>query len=220
MKQTGDILKKLRHFMSNSQYTAEPLFAYIIPSDDAHQSEYLASRDERRAFITGFDGSAGTAVVTQNEALLWTDGRYYQQASNQLDKNWTLMKDGLPTTPSMEVWLSKNCKEGDVIGVDSCLLSARRWNLLNSSLETSGCILKEVTPNLIDLVWGDLQPAAPQNKIIPLDVKYSGMFIADKAKEVRNRMKEQNASLLVLTALDEIACNLLKYLNYYQIALK
>lgn len=206
MKQTGELLKKLRHLMSSTQYCAEPLVAYIIPSDDAHQSEYLASRDERRAFITGFDGSAGTAIVTQKEALLWTDGRYYQQATNQLDSNWTLMKDGLPSTPTMGAWLSKHCKDGEVIGVDSSLLSTRTWNSLQSALENSGCNLKGVSYNLVDLVWGDAQPAAPQNKIIPLDVQYSGKFISDKVKEVRDKMNDQNVSLLALTALDEIAC--------------
>jgi Xaa-Pro aminopeptidase len=166
----------------------------------------LASRDERRAFISGFDGSAGTCVVTQNEALLWTDGRYYQQASNQLDSNWKLMKDGLPTTPTIANWLAKNCKEGEVIGVDGNLISTRLWNSLNSSIETSGCTLKPVSQNLVDLVWGDAQPAAPQNKIIPLDIQYAGKSVSDKAREVRDKMLENNANVLVLTALDEIAC--------------
>lgn len=92
MKQTGDMLKKLRSFMDGKQLKFPAITAYIIPSDDEHQSEYSTTHDERRVKITGFDGSAGTAIVTQTEALLWTDGRYYQQAANQLDENWTLMK--------------------------------------------------------------------------------------------------------------------------------
>lgn len=77
----------------------EPLSAYIVPSADAHNGEYLAKCDEYRGFITGFNGSAGTAVVTNQDACLWTDGRYYLQATEQMDGNWTLMKEGDPTTP-------------------------------------------------------------------------------------------------------------------------
>lgn len=93
MKATGDALTKLRNYMRGTELGFEPLKAYIVPSDDAHQSEYIAARDRRRHFITGFTGSAGTAVITESEALLWTDGRYYQQAEKQLDNStWTLMR--------------------------------------------------------------------------------------------------------------------------------
>ena len=81
--------------------------AYIIPTEDAHQSEYIADSDERRCFISGFTGSAGTAVVTLNEAALWTDGRYYLQASKELSPDWILQKFGLSTTPTKEDWLLK-----------------------------------------------------------------------------------------------------------------
>lgn len=122
MKATGDALTRLRQLMKGSDLGFEPLMAYIVPSDDSHQSEYIAPRDRRRQFISGFTGSAGTVVVTETEALLWTDGRYYhnksvvlkqlrififkflnklfykifryyQQAEKQLDNStWTLMK--------------------------------------------------------------------------------------------------------------------------------
>lgn len=93
MKSTGDALAKLRYYMKGTELGFEPLTAYIVPSDDAHQSEYIAARDRRRHFISGFTGSAGTAVITENKALLWTDGRYFQQAEKQLDNTtWTLMR--------------------------------------------------------------------------------------------------------------------------------
>lgn len=98
-RSTGKILSDLRALMRQL-----PVDAYIIPSDDRHQSEYISPADERRSFVSGFDGSAGTVLVTQKDALLWTDGRYYQQAEKQLDENWTLMKDGLPTTPNLATW--------------------------------------------------------------------------------------------------------------------
>lgn len=80
--------------MKSKHQFSEAIQAYIIPSEDAHQNEYLASCDLRREFISGFSGSAGTAVVTESKAALWTDGRYYLQAEKQLDSNWILMKDG------------------------------------------------------------------------------------------------------------------------------
>lgn len=99
-KITSQLLKQLRSFMQDSKYVTENLSAYIVPSVDPHNSEYLADCDKFRSFISGFDGSAGTAIITQDEARLWTDGRYYLQASEQLDSNWKLMKEGLPDTPT------------------------------------------------------------------------------------------------------------------------
>lgn len=128
MKDTTEILLKLRKLMQSLQSKAgSSIAAYIIPSDDAHQSEYICARDERRAYISGFDGSAGTAVVTMDKALLWTDGRYYQQALKQLDSNWILMKDGLPSTPTVGSWLSRNIPKDGTVGVDPKLLSYRVW---------------------------------------------------------------------------------------------
>ena len=170
------------------------------------QSEYLAPHDGRRKFITGFDGSAGTAVVTKDEALLWTDGRYYQQATQQLDPdNWTLMKDGLPETLTMVQWLSKHCKEGDRVGVDANLMSTRTWNQLVAAFDNEGCIMTAVKQNLVDLVWED-QPVEPSNKVIALNIKYAGRTINEKLVDIRAKMNEQNAKVLVVTALDEVAC--------------
>ncbi|OXB60237.1 hypothetical protein ASZ78_007572 [Callipepla squamata] len=91
-KVTTELLKQLRQVMRSPRYVQEPVQAYIVPSGDAHQSEYIAPCDCRRAFISGFDGSAGTAIVTEQHAAMWTDGRYFLQAANQMDNNWTLMK--------------------------------------------------------------------------------------------------------------------------------
>jgi hypothetical protein len=104
--------------------------AYIIPSEDAHQSEYIADVDKRRAWICGFTGSAGVAVVTQNEACMWTDGRYFLQASKEMDKNWTLMKMGLPDVPSKEDWLSKSLSSGSCVGLDAKLISVGKSLIL------------------------------------------------------------------------------------------
>lgn len=104
VKSTTSVLKHLRLLMQDTKYVQEPLSAYIIPTSDSHNNEYLAPSDARRAYISGFTGSAGTAVVTISEARLWTDGRYYLQATQQLDSNWTLMKEGQPSTPTMGIY--------------------------------------------------------------------------------------------------------------------
>ena len=104
-----DCLTELRKLMVSQ---IPSLAAYIIPSGDAHNSEYIAECDQRRAFISGFNGSAGTAIVTDKYALLWTDCRYFLQAESQMDENWTLMKDGLANSLSRGDWLATNLKSG------------------------------------------------------------------------------------------------------------
>ncbi|XP_063700058.1 xaa-Pro aminopeptidase ApepP [Culicoides brevitarsis] len=205
MIKASETLSTLRSLMRNLPNNLGSIQAYIIPTDDAHQSEYICDRDKRRAFICGFDGSSGSCVVTEDEALLWTDGRYYLQASKQLNENWKLMKDGLPTTLTLDAYLCKNLKKGSKVGVDPNLLSARNWLPLANSLKQHGCSLVGIEENLIDLVWAEKQPKAPQNKIIPLGLEHCGKKIGDKVKEIRAQMTENCCSVLVVSALDEIA---------------
>lgn len=149
-RNTGKLLSDLRALMRQLPNNGGSINAYIIPTDDSHQSEYISPTDERRCFISGFTGSAGTAIVTQREALLWTDGRYHQQAEQQLDEHWTLMKDGLPATPTMSNWLSNNLVAGDRVGVDGNLLSFRVWNPLHSELSSNGFYF---VPNAFPLIF-------------------------------------------------------------------
>lgn len=116
MIKSAEALSALRSLMKKLPNNLGSIQAYIIPTDDAHQSEYICDKDNRRAFLCGFDGSSGTCVVTETEALLWTDGRYYLQASKQLDENWKLMKDGLPSTLTIGAYLCKNLKKGSKVG--------------------------------------------------------------------------------------------------------
>ncbi|KAF0307274.1 Xaa-Pro aminopeptidase 1 [Amphibalanus amphitrite] len=204
-KNTTHLLKQLRAFMKNTKYVSEELHAYIVPSSDAHGSEYLAACDERRAFLTGFTGSAGTAVVTQTHACLWTDGRYHLQAASEMDHNWTLMKDGLPGTPSQGEWLSEVLPSaGGSVGVDPRLLSSRLWDTLSAELAAGGHRLRPVHTNLVDLVWTD-RPARTANAVQPHPLRYTGMNVKSKLEEVRAHMKKKNCTLLVVAALDEIA---------------
>lgn len=206
MKATTQKLSKLRELMQRAcPPEASGISAYVVPSGDAHQSEYQCAHDERRSFISGFTGSAGTAVITSDNALLWTDGRYYQQAEKELDENWTLMKDGLATTPSIGYWLGKHLPKGSAVGVDPNLFSFRLGKTIEKELNAAECNLIGIERNLIDDVWGDDQPPLTSNKMITLKLDFAGETIAKKWEQVRQQMKVQNTSALIVTALDEIA---------------
>ncbi|CAB3364597.1 Hypothetical predicted protein [Cloeon dipterum] len=183
----------------------EPIHAYIISSGDAHQSEYLADCDKRRAFISGFTGSAGTAIVTDDHACMWTDGRYFLQATKEMSSDWTLMKDGIPTTPTQATWLSKNLARNSRVGFDPYLISHSEYRPLKAHLESAGIYLVAVEKNLVDVVWDKERPERPMGPVIPLGLKYSGVTSASKVSDVREQMAEKNAALIVFTALDDIA---------------
>ncbi|KAK5608840.1 hypothetical protein CRENBAI_019643 [Crenichthys baileyi] len=135
--------------------------AYIIPGTDAHLSEYIAPRDARMAFMTGFTGSAGTAVVTQTKAALWTDSRYWVQAERQMDCNWELEKD--VSIMSVSEWLISQVPPGGNIGFDPFLFSLKTQEGYAMSLESSNRILKSFPVNLVDQVWKDRPPVPPDN---------------------------------------------------------
>lgn len=205
-KSTTQILAKLRNLMKKgSGYVPDTIEAYIVTSQDAHESEYLAATDKRREFVSGFTGSAGTAIVTSSKALLWTDGRYHLQAESELDENWTLMKDGLKSTLTQKEWLAKNLPSGSKVGVDPYLISFNEYKAFESDLSGDGIEILPVQSNLVDLVWGEEKPAPSCSLIAPLALKYTGKSIEKKLEEVREKMKEKHASILVLTALDEVA---------------
>lgn len=204
IRSTGQYLKKLRSLMRNPSFVAEALQAYIIPSCDSHQSEYIACCDKRRAFITGFTGSAGTAIVTPDEACLWTDGRYFLQAEKQLDSNWKLMKESVAGSITQSDWLVKVLPPNSRVGVDPLLMPYNTWKPLATTLEEAGHLLIPVTENLVDLIWDD-RPAPPQNPIVSLDNRYTGRSWQQKIVDVRSEMDKKKCRALVLTALDEIA---------------
>lgn len=204
----GLILSRLRQLMrGGSGVSSEAIHALIIPSGDAHQSEYIADCDCRRAFVSGFTGSAGTAIVTENAAALWTDGRYFLQANQQLDPDgWVLMKDGLPTTPTQADWLCTVLPpEGGKVGVDPFLTQVDVWKPLSLQLESAGHFLVPTTSNLVDIAWGVERPAPPSNPVFPLSLCFTGRSWQDKVDSVRADMAKKSCSLLVITALDEVA---------------
>uniref|UniRef100_A0A8C1XIA6 X-prolyl aminopeptidase (aminopeptidase P) 2, membrane-bound n=1 Tax=Cyprinus carpio TaxID=7962 RepID=A0A8C1XIA6_CYPCA len=137
--------------------------AYIIPATDAHLSEYIAPRDARLAWMSGFTGSAGTAVITQNKAVLWTDSRYWIQAERQIDCNWELERDA--SVHSITNWLILEIPEGGQVGFDPFLFSVDTFDVYNTNLAPAGRILKSIPDNLVDKIWTGRPPLPPDNPI-------------------------------------------------------
>jgi Xaa-Pro aminopeptidase len=223
-----DKVAKLRALMRE-----HGLAAYLVPSEDAHQSEYIAKWDARRAFLTGFTGSAGFAIILANEpsassslsrfsssnitgngpneglgagAALWTDGRYFLQAEQQLDPSvWTLMRAGLPETPKREDWLLSNCDKGSAVGVDPQLISWEDKCKLQEALKDKALVVRAVSDNLVDRVWGRERPPIIFQPIRHLPVEFSGRSASDKLLQLRQHLQSGNYAAMLVTELDEIA---------------
>jgi Xaa-Pro aminopeptidase len=151
--------------------------AFVVPSDDPHLSEYSAECYNRREFISGFKGSAGTAVITAaGQALLWTDGRYFLQAEQELGPGWTLMRSGEPGVPTLTAWLAEHTPAGGSVGVDPLVHSATFATELSAALQKKGIALKPLDPTLpnpVDTVWGAARPAAPDAPLRVHPLRYA-----------------------------------------------
>lgn len=203
-------LIKLRELMESVQVggnKGKGIQAIVVNSEDAHQSEYLREHDQRLKFISGFSGSLGTAVITPDKALLWTDGRYFIQAMSQLDPpdQWTLMKEGFSDTPTIPAWLVSNLPPKSMVGADPNLLSYTKWTTLHSALTAAGHTLVPLEENLVDKVWGNEQPLPAANSVVNQPLQFSGKAAGDKIKMCRAAMKENGTKILIITALDEVA---------------
>ncbi|XP_030850914.1 xaa-Pro aminopeptidase 1 isoform X1 [Strongylocentrotus purpuratus] len=207
-------LAKIREYMTQYGYDA-----YIVPSEDAHGSEYIAAPDARRPYISGFSGSAGLAVVTSTLAAVWTDGRYFIQAEREMICDWMLMKSGEVGVPSTTEWLisdsidatmGADLPEGAMIGYDPRLMSISTVQSYLSSLEESGrnlTMVANAAANLVDLTWNALgtQPGYPDMPLLVLDTEYSGMSWEDKITDIRAEMTRAGATKLIVPKLDEVA---------------
>ena len=181
------------------------LQAYVVPSEDEHASEYPAESDLRRGYITGFTGSAGCAIVTLNEACLFTDGRYFLQAGQQLEPAvWTLMKQGEPNVPTWQEYLSKNLPANSRIGMDPALISADDARDISAELTKIGSSLVGIPSNLVDQVWSH-RPTRPTQPVFVLPDQITGRSFADKIKELRDEIKKKSAVGFVANMLDEVA---------------
>lgn len=181
--------------------------AVIIPQTDPHQSEYIASHWQIRRFFSGFTGSAGTLVVTDSEALLWTDSRYFLQAASQLEGTGIrLMKEMLPDTPSIAEYLTANLRSGDTVGVNGMLFSAGATAALRCALNARDIRLDtEFDP--VDRIWTD-RPGLPADKIYIHAPEHAGRDASDKISDVLAETRRQGAGSVFISALDEIAWTL------------
>lgn len=143
-------------------------------------------------------------MITKDEAALWTDGRYFLQAEQELDQSWILMKMGLKETPSIEDWLSKVLPPNSNVGVNATLYASNSWESMSKSLANSGHRLVATTSDVIDAVWSD-KPETPPNHLILLADDITGMSIKEKINKIREAMTPKMTKWLVLTALDDIA---------------
>lgn len=183
--------------------------ALLVPSDDPHLSEYVAECFNRREFVSGFTGSAGTVVITQSQALLWTDGRYHLQAEQQLGEGWTLMKAGVPGTPEIADFLADTLETGASVGIDPFVHSATGAKALAARLDKAGVTLRSLdAPNVVDEVWGGCRPAPPQTPVRVHPLAVAGVDVTAKLDDVRAAMDEAGADVLVVAALDDV-CYLL-----------
>ncbi|XP_073296387.1 aminopeptidase P1-like isoform X2 [Primulina huaijiensis] len=179
-----------------------PLDALVVPSEDYHQSEYVSKRDKRRAFVSGFTGSAGLSLITASEALLWTDGRYFLQAEKQLNCQWKLMRMG--EDPTVDIWMADNLPKDAAIGVDPWCVSvdtAQKWERAFAKKQQK---LIPTISNLVDEVWTS-RPPPEINPVVVHPLEFSGRSVEDKLKDLREKFVPERARAMILTALDEVA---------------
>lgn len=194
-----DRLKALRAWMGQ-----QGVAAFIVPSADAHQSEYPAQRSEVRAWISGFSGSAGTAVITLDGGALWTDGRYFLQAETQLaGSGLLLMKDRMPGTPEIPAWLSEVLPPASEVGIDPGVYSAQARDALRADLEGRGLALRELGDPFA-VVWPD-RPALPAEPIDELPAAITGETRAQRLARLRAAIRDAGASTHLIGTLDDIA---------------
>lgn len=178
--------------------------AYIIPTDDFHSSEYVGDYFKCREYMSGFTGSAGTLVVLEERAYLWTDGRYFLQADKQLEKTGiVLMKSGQSDVPIIEEFLKRELKEGDTIGFDGRTISKNFADKLLERIKEKNIKING-TVDLVNIIWKN-RPEISKEQVWQLDIKYAGISRKEKMKKVREKMEEAGADVFIDAALDEIA---------------
>ncbi|EEX17937.1 aminopeptidase P family protein [Prevotella veroralis] len=202
MQTINERLVALRRWMKENALTA-----LIFPSSDPHNSEYVADHWKTREWISGFSGSAGTAVVTLQHAALWTDSRYFIAAAKELaGSEYQLMKERMAGTPSISEWLASELAEYEnpIVGVDGSVNTYADVADLKQSLATKGNMLVRCTDDPMDVLWHD-RPVIPNNKVCLHPLKYAGETTESKLCRIRESLVKQGADGLLVTALDEIA---------------
>lgn len=195
---------KTRLVALRAEMSKEKIDFYIIPTSDFHKSEYVGEYFRAREFMSGFTGSAGTLVVSAEEAGLFTDGRYFLQAEEQLaGSTIELFRMGEENVPTIEEYLKKNMPEGGVLGFDGRVIDTRFGCRLKEILSEKGITIN-FKNDLVDRIWQN-RPAISTENIFIHDIKYSGCDASEKLTVLREKMSEKNADCHILTSLDDIA---------------
>ena len=190
-----------------SAMKAANIDAYIIPSSDPHQSEYVADHWNSRSWISGFTGSAGNVVITHDHAGLWTDGRYFLQAEEQLkNSQMELHKLKVPHAPEYIDWLAENLKEKTTLGFDGKLFTVGQIAAFNSAFNAKNISLK-TDRDLFDEIWND-RPSLPTNLIFEHAVKFAGRSRSQKLEMIHQEMEDQKVTHHLIPTLDDIAWTL------------
>lgn len=180
---------------------------YVVPTADFHQSEYVGEHFKARKFITGFSGSAGTAVITKTEARLWTDGRYFIQAAAQLEGTTVeLMKMGEPGVLELNTYIEEVLKEGETLGFDGRVVSVGEGEGYAAIARKKNAKVNYQV-DLIDEIWED-RPVLSEEPAFDLDVKYAGENVASKLARIREEMKEEGTNVHVVSTIDDICWTL------------
>ena len=188
----------------------EHLSAFIFPSSDPHNSEYVPPRWEGRKWISGFDGSAGTAVVTLHSAALWTDSRYFLAAEEQLaGTEFQLMRERMEGTPGIAEWIAAELSDADSteIGVDGMCMTYADVSDLKTELKHNGGITVRTNLDILDRVWTD-RPSVPLNPVRIQPLEYAGESFRDKLGRIRSSLLRRGAGGMLMTQLDDIAWTL------------
>ena len=186
----------------------EHLAAFIFPSTDPHQGEYVPDHWKGREFISGFNGSAGTAVVTMTSAALWTDSRYFIAAEEQLKgTSYQLMKLKMEGTPTIAEWIGRECGAGVEVGIDGWCSSANDVKTLVADLRKRGGITLRTNLDPLRLIWSD-RPAVPENPVTIHPLEYAGESAHEKIGRIRQALREKHADGMLMSALDDIAWTL------------
>lgn len=188
----------------------EHLAAFVFPSTDPHGSEYVPSRWEGRKWISGFDGSAGLAVVTMDAAALWTDSRYFLAAEEQLrNTEFVLMKERVEGTPTPARWIASQLRgaASTEIGIDGMSCSTTMAEALIADLRRAGGITVRTNLDVLEEIWTD-RPAVPEGEVCVHNIEYAGESRADKLRRIRAALREVHADGMLMSALDDIAWTL------------
>lgn len=195
----NDKLKKVREIMIR-----EGIDCFIVPSTDPHSSEYVHPHWKSRAWLSGFNGSAGTLIITHDRAGLWTDFRYYIEAADCIkDNEFVLFKQGMPDTPSFSDFINVSVKKGGVVGIDGSVFTTSLYESLKKEIEKSSISIKRDFDPITEL-WED-RPKRPDSKAYNLDIKFCGEDRRSKISRIREQMVKNEVDSYIISSLADIA---------------